>query len=80
MCKVHLTRNALRCHSCDQIIESKYRHDFKSCKGKHYWVDGGRAYLRRLIDDKIPNEGFTDLSEWDERCNCDATRGEGADV
>lgn len=35
----------VRCKKCDDIIQSMYRHDFKWCRGKHIFVDGGDAYL-----------------------------------
>ncbi len=41
-----ITRNALVCMDCDDLIESKYRHDFVSCKCGAIFVDGGHDYLR----------------------------------
>lgn len=42
-----ITSNAIRCKVCDEILESFHRHDFKMCKGKHVFVDGGTDYIRR---------------------------------
>jgi len=39
--------NKAQCKLCKDIIESKYRHDFVSCKCGEIFVDGGRDYLRR---------------------------------
>lgn len=39
-------RNRARCRICGDVIESKYRHDFVSCKGGHIFIDGGRDYRR----------------------------------
>lgn len=53
-----LLLNAIRCKSCDQVIVSTHRHDFKSCKCGKVSVDGGLEYTRRA--------GHLDLIE--ERC------------
>lgn len=39
-------RNIAQCLSCHDVIESKSRHDFVSCKCGAIFVDGGRDYLR----------------------------------
>lgn len=44
----HIIKNAAQCRKCDEIIESKYRHDFVMCKCGAIGVDGGRSYLRRI--------------------------------
>jgi hypothetical protein len=36
----------LRCKSCNDVIESKYTHDFVSCKCGMIFVDGGNEYTR----------------------------------
>jgi hypothetical protein len=46
-----ITRNAIQCKRCKQIIESKSVHDFRWCKCGAVAVDGGHDYLRRLYDD-----------------------------
>ena len=43
-------RNAIQCTVCDDVIESKHRHDFKWCSCGSCAVDGGNDYLRRLGD------------------------------
>lgn len=45
--KRHLTRNAARCLACDEIVESRHRHDFVSCGCGAIAVDGGLEYLKR---------------------------------
>lgn len=45
-----LTKNAVKCLKCEQVIESKHRHDFKWCKCRAIAVDGGLAYLKRCGD------------------------------
>ena len=41
-------RNRIRCKECKEIIESKHRHDFVTCKCGNCSVDGGQDYHRRL--------------------------------
>lgn len=43
-----IIRNSIRCLKCGDEIESKHGHDFKFCRCGAVAVDGGRAYLRRL--------------------------------
>ena len=40
-------RNMAKCNKCGDVIESKYRHDFRFCSCKAIFVDGGNAYVRR---------------------------------
>lgn len=40
----------IKCDLCNDIIESKYRHDFVTCKCGACSVDGGNEYLRILGD------------------------------
>ena len=39
--------NKARCRKCNDIIESKFRHDFQQCKCGAIFVDGGKDYCRR---------------------------------
>lgn len=36
----------IRCKICNEVIESKYRHNLVWCSGKHCFVDGGDDYCR----------------------------------
>ena len=54
-----ITKNAIKCNKCGDIIESTHVHDFKWCKCKSVAVDGGLQYLRRLGY----REDWTELSE-----------------
>jgi hypothetical protein len=38
-------RNRIRCHGCNEVLESKFRHDFQACECGVF-VDGGRDYQR----------------------------------
>jgi hypothetical protein len=39
--------NKARCKKCQDVVESKFTHDFVSCKCGAMFVDGGKSYLRR---------------------------------
>ncbi len=41
-----ILRNSATCRKCETEIESKYRHDFVSCRCGAIFVDGGKDYLR----------------------------------
>lgn len=56
-----ILHNKIKCNRCGEIIESYDVHDFKWCKCKTVFVDGGHEYLRRGFKNS-PND-FTDLSE-----------------
>jgi tRNA(Ile2) C34 agmatinyltransferase TiaS len=53
--------NKIKCNSCGEVIESKHRHDFVTCKCGAVSVDGGKDYLRRAF--KKGPEDYEDLSE-----------------
>ena len=36
-----MTKNSVRCLTCDETIESKHRHDFVECSCVAIFVDGG---------------------------------------
>lgn len=43
---MRLTRNAGKCAKCGDVIESKHRHDFRSCSCGAIFIDGGLDYQR----------------------------------
>lgn len=55
-----LVRNAVKCGKCNDIIESKHRHDFVTCPCGNVSVDGGLDYARRVFQ----TTDWTDLSEY----------------
>lgn len=59
---VQITRNAIRCKHCGEVIESVHVHDFKFCSCGACAVDGGHDYLRRYCK-ASPEEDYEDLSE-----------------
>ena len=44
-----IIKNQIRCNHCGDIIESKNRHDFRTCSCGRVSVDGGHDYLRRCF-------------------------------
>lgn len=56
-----LTRNAIRCLSCGDTIESKSVHDCRYCKCGACFVDGGLEYTRRGYS----GLGFEELAEYE---------------
>ncbi len=55
-----IIRNAIKCVSCDDVIESIHRHDAKKCKCGRVGVDGGLDYLGRIGNER----DFIDMGEW----------------
>lgn len=58
-----ILKNCIRCKVCGDIIESKSVYDFKTCSCGACSVDGGLAYLRRVVDGK---ECYAELSVTEE--------------
>lgn len=56
--RYRITKNAIRCNKCGDVIESVHVHDFKWCNCQSVAVDGGHDYLRRVGN---PDD-FTDIS------------------
>ena len=59
-----ITKNAIRCNHCGDIIVSAHRHDFVTCSCGCCSVDGGTDYLRRAAKNSI--DDFTEMSEYTE--------------
>jgi hypothetical protein len=60
-----LKRNAIRCLSCDDVIESRYQHDYVTCGCGNVAVDGGLAYGRRSFPNNPAEMWYEDLSEYE---------------
>lgn len=58
-----IIENKIKCKKCEEIIESKHRHDFKFCKCGAVAVDGGKDYLRRLGN----QEDYEELSKVEDK-------------
>lgn len=57
--RVQIIKNAVRCNCCGEVIESTYRHDYKTCSCGRVSVDGGHDYLRRCYASR---DDFTEMS------------------
>lgn len=57
-----LTRNAVQCNVCKDVIESKHVHDYQRCSCGACMVDGGLDYQRLAL----PDTGFVNLSQYEE--------------
>lgn len=57
-----VTRNRCQCQKCNDIIESRHRHDFVRCRCGAIFTDGGTEYIRRGFTDR---NDIIDLSEYE---------------
>lgn len=44
-----IIRNAAKCLACGVVLESRHRHDFVTCDCGNLSIDGGKAYLKCLV-------------------------------
>ena len=51
--------NKAKCLECGEVIDSRHRHDFVTCKCGNLSVDGGKDYLKRSFH----NSNWLELSE-----------------
>ena len=55
-----------QCLDCEDILESKHRHDFVKCKCGNSFLDGGDDYMRGggnllpLLDEAFDDDSFLD--------------------
>lgn len=63
-----ILRNRFKCKKCGSIIESKYCHDFVTCKCGAISCDGGHEYIRLCLDRAITTDDYDDLCEYGEEC------------
>jgi hypothetical protein len=61
-----LIRSRYQCKECEDIIESKHRHDFTTCQCGNLSIDGGLHYTRIIYDKE---NSWIDLSEYKEEEN-----------
>ena len=55
-----IVKNQAQCLACNDIVESKSGHDFRTCSCGNLSVDGGKNYLRRAFKE---NDTWIELSE-----------------
>jgi hypothetical protein len=60
-----ITKNAIRCKHCFDVIESKRTHDFATCKCGICSVDGGHEYVRVTFA-TTPENDFEYLTEYED--------------
>lgn len=60
-----LKRNAIRCLTCGDVIESRRTHDFVRCSCGRVYVDGGLAYARRGFPEHPGTGWYEELSEYE---------------
>ena len=63
--KKKLKRNKIRCKHCDDIIESKYTHDFHLCNCGKVGIDGGLDYQKRIYASNPAEQHYEELSEYE---------------
>ncbi len=52
-----------RTDCCNEVLESKHRHDFQACKCGRSFVDGGDDYMRLGFQDCEPPKLIKDKPE-----------------
>lgn len=57
-----LTKNAARCRDCGTLLESKHRHDYRSCPCGNA-VDGGLDYEHRFATREGALEELSEYAE-----------------
>lgn len=50
--KERILRNSAQCRNCGEEIESRHVHEFRCCRCGDICVDGGHAYIRRVMIDE----------------------------
>ena len=65
MTKKKLIKNKWKCLYCGDIIESRHRHEFSTCKCGMSSCDGGDSYIR-LIGDLDMMQNMCEYIEIDE--------------
>ena len=58
--------NKARCNHCGDVLESEFRHDFKTCTCGKISVDGGKDYVRRGYWER---SDYEELSEYESEDN-----------
>lgn len=57
--------NKVRCRHCNDVIESKYAHDFQRCQCGTIAVDGGTDYQRLSFKNSLEEDVDTSLSVYE---------------
>ncbi|CAM4026728.1 hypothetical protein L1N85_17125 [Paenibacillus alkaliterrae] len=62
---MRLKKNLIQCLCCNDIIESVYTHDYKTCRCGAVSIDGGLEYPKRSFPSGAPEEWFKELSDYE---------------
>jgi hypothetical protein len=60
-----MKRSRIQCKKCGDVVESKHRHDFRSCSCRSVHLDGGLDYQRCLWPGGNKSDWFTVLGDDD---------------
>jgi hypothetical protein len=58
-------QTGVKCDQCDDVIYSRYRHDYVTCTCGEQFIDGGRDYTRTNINAKLVTIDFV-TGDYDE--------------
>lgn len=70
MTKQKIIKNMAQCLLCGDVIESKYRHDYRSCKCLNLSIDGGHFYIKRSLK-ILSKDGLETYKELSQACSCE---------
>lgn len=60
-----LIKNQIRCKHCGDMIESRYTHEYVTCRCGACAVDDGLDYIRRTFMN-APDIDYEELSEYED--------------
>ena len=61
-----LIKNAFKCLYCNDIIESKHQHHFRSCKCGKMSIDCGTSYIRLIGDLDMMQDMCERIEVWED--------------
>ena len=62
-----IIKNSVRCLKCNEIIESKFRHDRVECRCGVMAIMGGRDYVHIIHPVGDPEELYEDLCVYEDK-------------
>ena len=61
-----LIKNKWKCLKCNDIVESKHRHDYVTCKCGKSSCDGGTSYIRLIGDLDVMQDMCEYVDVWED--------------
>ena len=61
-----LIKNEWKCLYCNDIIESKHRHEYVTCKCGEMSIDGGTSYIRLVGDLNMMQDMCERIEVWED--------------